>query len=147
VKGLGVEVDRERSLSLLVGLLGEEDGLDVGEDASLGDGDAGEEFVQLLVVADGELQVTGDDSALLVVAGRVAGQLEHLSGQVLHDGGQVDGGAGSDALGVVALAQQTVDAAHGELESGTAGARLCLSLHLSSLSASRHDEMGRVFTG
>ena len=41
--------------SLGLGLLGEEDGLDVGEDAALSDGDAVEEFVELLVVADGEL--------------------------------------------------------------------------------------------
>ena len=34
----------------LLGLLGEEDGLDVGEDAALGDGDAGQQLVQLLVI-------------------------------------------------------------------------------------------------
>ena len=32
-----------------------------------------------------------------------------------HDGRQVDGRAGTDTLGVVALAEQTVDAAHREL--------------------------------
>ena len=40
----------ERDLGLLLRLLGEEDGLDVGQDTSLGDGDTGEQFVQLLVV-------------------------------------------------------------------------------------------------
>ena len=80
----------------LLGLLGEEDGLDVGQDTSLGDGDTGEKLVQLLVVPDGELEVTGDDSGLLVVTGSVASQLEDLSGEVLHDGGHVDGGTGSD---------------------------------------------------
>ena len=41
------------SLGLLLGaggLLGEEDGLDVGQDAALGDGDAGQQLVQLLVI-------------------------------------------------------------------------------------------------
>ena len=38
----------------LLGLLGEEDGLDVGQDTSLGDGDTGQKLVQLLVVTDGE---------------------------------------------------------------------------------------------
>ncbi|KAH6920298.1 hypothetical protein HPB50_028703 [Hyalomma asiaticum] len=35
--------------------------LDVRQHAALRDGDAGEQFVQLLVVADGELQVAGND--------------------------------------------------------------------------------------
>ena len=106
----------ERDLGLLLGLLGEEDGLDVRQDTSLGDGDTGEQLVQLLVVPDGELEVTGDDPGLLVVTGSVAGQLEDLSGEVLHDGGHVDGGASSHPLGIVALAKQPVDPSNGELE-------------------------------
>ena len=70
-----------RSLCLLGGasLLGEKDGLDVGEYTTLGDGDTAEEFVQLFVVTDSQLQVTWDDSCLLVVTGCVACQLEDLS--------------------------------------------------------------------
>ena len=37
-------------LGRLVRLLGQEDGLDVGQDAALGDGDAGQQLVQLLVI-------------------------------------------------------------------------------------------------
>ena len=77
-------------LLVSTGLLGQENGLDVGQDTSLGDGDSAQELVQLLVVADGQLQVAGVDSALLVVAGSVAGQLEHFSGEVFEDSGQVD---------------------------------------------------------
>jgi hypothetical protein len=44
---------------------------------------------------DGELEVPWDDARLPVVAHGVAGQLEDLSGQVLHHGGHVDWGAGS----------------------------------------------------
>ena len=51
----------------LVRLLGQEDSLDVGEDSTLGDGDSGKQLVQLLVVPDGELEMTGDDPGLLVV--------------------------------------------------------------------------------
>ena len=123
----------------LLGLFRQKNRLDVGQYTTLGDGDAGQELVQLLVVADGELQVTGDDPRLLVVAGGVSCQLENLSSQVLHDGSQVDGRTGSDTLGVVALAQMTVNTADGELKSGTRRASLGLSLRLSSLSASRHD--------
>jgi hypothetical protein len=90
--------------------------VNVGEDTTLGDGDVSEKLVQLLVVADGELEMAGDDTGLLVVAGSVSGQLEDLSRQVLEDGSEVDGCTGTDTLGVVALAEQTVDTADGERE-------------------------------
>jgi hypothetical protein len=44
----------------------------------VGDGDAGEQLSELLVVADGEQQVARHDAGLLVVLGRVAGQLQDL---------------------------------------------------------------------
>jgi len=103
------------SLLALLRLFGQENSLDVWQHAALGDGDARQQLVQLLVVPDGQLQMAGDDAALLVVASGVACQLEHLGGQVLHDGGQVDGCAGTNALAVVALPQQTMDPADGEL--------------------------------
>ena len=122
-------------------LLGEEYSLDVRQYTTLGDGHTGEQLVQLLVITDGQLQVTGDDPGLLVVTGSVSCQLENLSGEVLHDGGQVDGGTGSDPLSIVALAQVTVDTSHGELKPGPAGPGLALSLSFSSLSASRHGDV------
>ena len=104
----------------LLGLLGEEDGLDVGQDTSLGDGDAGEQFVQLLVVPDGELEVTGDDPGLLVVTGGITGQFKNLSGQVFHNGSQVDRGTSTDTFGIVTLAQETMDTSNGELKTSSA---------------------------
>jgi hypothetical protein len=86
----------------------------VGQDTTLRDDDRAEQLVELLVVADGELQVAGDDTRLLVVAGSVTGELENLGGEVLEDGGEVDGGARTDALGVVAALQETVDTADGD---------------------------------
>jgi hypothetical protein len=83
--------------------------VDVGEDTALGDGDVTEQLVQLLVVPDGKLEMTGDDTGLLVVTGGVASQLENLSCQVLENGSEVDGSTGTDTLSVVALAEQTVD--------------------------------------
>ena len=127
-----------RDLGSLLGLLGQEHSLDVGQHTSLGDGDAGQQLVQLLVVSDGQLEVTRDDTGLLVVAGSVAGQLEHLGGQVLEHGSQVDGSTGAHSLSVVALAEQTVDSAHGELETSAGRARLGLSLHFASLATTRH---------
>ena len=116
----------------------QEHGLDIGEDSALGDGDSGEQLAQPLVVPDGQLEVTGDDPGPLVVTRSVASQLEDLSGEVLHDGGQIDGGSGTNTGGVVTLPQETVDTAHGELESSTAGSGLCLSLDLASFTTSRH---------
>jgi hypothetical protein len=90
--------------------------VDVGQNTTLGDGDVAEKLVQLLIVADGELEVTGDDTGLLVVASSVASKLEDFGSQVLEDGSEVDGSAGTDTLSVVALAEETVDTANGERE-------------------------------
>lgn len=95
--------------------------VNVGQDTTLGDGDVTQELVQLLIVPDGELQVTGDDTCLLVVTGGVASQLKNLSSEVLKDGGQVDGGTGTDTLSVVALAEETVDTADGERQTSLGG--------------------------
>jgi hypothetical protein len=46
----------------------------------------------------------------------------YLCCEVLEDGGEVDGGAGADALGVAALLEEAADAADGELEPGLDGA-------------------------
>jgi hypothetical protein len=100
--------------------------VNVGEDTALGNGDVTQELVQLLIVTDGELEVTRNDTGLLVVTGGVAGQLENLSSKVLEDGGQVDGSAGTDTLGIVALAEETVNTANGERETslGRTGLRV-----------------------
>ena len=126
---------------LLFRLLGEKDGLDVGQDTTLGDGDSREKFVQLLVITDGELKMSWDDSGLLVVTGSIASQLEDLSSEVLEDGSQVDRGTSTHPLSIVAFAEESVDSANGELKSSAAGSALCLSLGLSSFSTSRHFEV------
>jgi hypothetical protein len=76
------------------------------------------EFGFWMRLTDSELQVTGDDTGLLVVASGVTGQLEDLGSQVLEDGSEVDGSTGTDTLSVVALPQQTVDTSDGESETG-----------------------------
>lgn len=95
--------------------------VDVGEDTTLGDGDVPEKLVQLLIVPDGELKVAGDDTGLLVVASGVASKLKNFGSQVLKDGSEVDGSAGTDTLGVVALAEKTVDTTNGESEASLGG--------------------------
>jgi len=132
------EVGINHLLGWLLGLLGQENSLDVGQNTSLCNCNTREQLVQLLIVADSKLQVTGDDPALLVVTGSISCQLENLSCQVLHDSGKVDWCASSHSLSIVALPQVTVNTSHGELETSTAAPSLALSLCLSSFSASRH---------
>jgi len=126
-------------LGLLLTLLGQEHGLNVREDSTLSDGHTGKELVQFLVVADSELKMTGDDAGLLVVTGSVAGQLENLSSEVLHDGSQVDGSTGTNSLSIVSLAEETMDTTDRELKPSTVGAGLALPLHLTSLTTTGHD--------
>ena len=52
--------------------------MDVGQHPAGGDGDGAEQLAELLVVAHGELDVARHDAVLLVVARRVARQLQHL---------------------------------------------------------------------
>ena len=123
---------------LLFRLLGEKDSLDVGKDTTLSDGDSREELVQFLVITDGELEMSWDDSGLLVVTGGVTSQLEDLSSEVLKDGSQVDRSTSTDSLGVVSLAKESVNTTNRELKTSTAGSALRLSLCLSSFATSRH---------
>lgn len=134
------EKEGKANLSLLFSLLGQEDGLDVWQDTTLGDGDSGQEFVQLLVVPDGELQVTGDDARLLVVTSGVSCQLEYFSCQVLHDSSQVNRCTSTHPLGVVALAEESVNTTDGELKSRTGRPGLGLSLDFATFTATGHDE-------
>ena len=107
----------------------------------------------------------GDDPRLLVVPGSVAGQLEDLSSQILHDGGQVDRGSSANPLGVVTLTEQPglkdknyyytgykvwsqlspVDTAHWELETSAAGPGLGLHLGLATFTTAGHCEDRLVF--
>jgi hypothetical protein len=119
---------RSLSLLLLLGGLGEEHRVDVGEHTTGGDGHTAKELVQLLVVAHGQLDVTGHDTSLLVIAGSVTGELKDLSGQVLEHGGQVYRGTGTDTVGHLGLLDVAGYAAHRELQTSLCAARLSLSL-------------------
>lgn len=95
--------------------------VNVGKNTALSDCDVAEQLVQLLVVPDGELEMTGDDTGLLVVTSSIASQLEDLGCEVLEDSGQVDRSAGTNTLSVVALAKQTMDTTDRECQTGLGG--------------------------
>ena len=53
--------------------------MNVGKDTALSDGDVAEKLVQFLIIADGELKMTGDDTGLFIITRGVSSQLEDLS--------------------------------------------------------------------
>ena len=52
--------------------------MNVGQHTTLGNGDVAEKLIQFLIVANGELEMTRDDSGFLVVTCGVSSQLEDL---------------------------------------------------------------------
>ena len=77
--------------------------MNVGQDTTLRDGDVTQKLVQLLIVPDGELKMTGNDTSLLVVASSVASKFENFGSQVLEHGREVNRRTSTDTLGVVTL--------------------------------------------
>ena len=65
--------------------------MNVWQDTTLCDCDVSVKFVQFLIVADGELEMTRDDTGLLVIAGSIASQLENFCREVFEDGREIDG--------------------------------------------------------
>jgi hypothetical protein len=69
-------------------------------------------------LTNGELQVTGNDTGFLVITSGVTSQFENLGSEILKNSSEVDRSTGTDALGVVALSQKTVDTTDRESEPG-----------------------------
>lgn len=115
--------------------------MDVRQNTALRDGDAGQQLGQLLVISNGQLDVPRTYTSPLVVLSGVAGQLQHLNGQVLEHSGQVDRSAATNSVSVVTISQHTVDSADRELQAGTRCTGLSASSCLapgSAFSMTRH---------
>jgi len=108
----------------LGGLLWQQVLVNVGQDTTLGDCDVSEQLVQLLIVSDGQLEMTRDDTGLLVVTSGIASKFEDFGSEVLKDGSEVDGSTGTNTLSVVALSQETMDTTNGECEACLGGSGL-----------------------
>lgn len=52
--------------------------MNVWQNTALGNGDMTKKLIQFLIVANGELKMTGNDTGLLVVTSSVASQFEDL---------------------------------------------------------------------
>ena len=103
---------------LFAALLGEKDGVNVGKDTSRGNSNSSQKSVEFLVVLYGKSDVTGDDTALLVVTGGVSGQFQDFGAEVFEDGSQVNGSTGSHSGGVLSLTEVTSDTTDRELQTG-----------------------------
>jgi len=116
--------------------------MDVWKNTTLGDGNVSEKLVQLLIIPDGQLQVTWDNAGLLVVTGSIPSQLENFSCKILKDGGEVNWSTGSDTLSVVSLSQKTVDTTDGKGKTGlrrtALGSLATASLAACGFSSGRH---------
>ena len=117
--------------------------MDVGKNTTSRDGHTAEQLVELLIVADGELDEPRDDAGALVLPGSVAGELEDLSRQVLEDRSEVHRGTTADASRVASLAQEPRDTAHRELKPSARRTRLRLgrlAFTTATFTFARHDE-------
>jgi hypothetical protein len=89
------------------------------KDATLRDRYAFQQLVQLVVVANGQKNMTRNNTMFFVVAGSVSCQFQYFGAQVLEHGGQVDGGDSRNAPLGDTLSQIPVETTDGELNSGT----------------------------
>ncbi len=52
--------------------------MNVGQHTALGNGNVAEKLVQFLIIADGELEMTRDDTGFLVITCCISGQFKDL---------------------------------------------------------------------
>ena len=113
--------------------------MDVGKDTTRSDCDMAKQLVQLLIILDGKGDVAGHDASLLIVTSGIAGELQDFGAEVLKDGSEVDGSAGTHAGGILSLAEVTANTTNRELKSSLGGRGGALLLAAASFSFSRHD--------
>ena len=71
--------------------------MDVRENTTGCDCNATEELVKLLIIANRQLNMAGNDASLLVIACSVSGQLQNLGREVLQNSTQVNRSTSADA--------------------------------------------------
>ena len=71
--------------------------MDVWKDSTGGDGGVSHESGKFLVVSNGKLNVSWDNSASLVVSGGITGELKNLSSEVLKHSSKIDWSSSSNS--------------------------------------------------
>lgn len=102
--------------------------MDVGDNTRVCNSDIREEFIELLVVADGEHDMARDNADLLIVAGSITREFEDLRGQVLENTREVDGSSDTDTPRILTLSELAVETTNGEGETSARRARGLASL-------------------
>ena len=64
--------------------------MNIRQNTTLRDGNVTKKLIQFFVVSDCELEMTGDNTCLLVITSSVTGQLEDFSSQVLKNGSEIN---------------------------------------------------------
>jgi hypothetical protein len=119
----GLDVDHGRG-GRTAGGLANEGLVDVGDDTTTSDGSL-DEVIKFLITTNGEEKMSGSNTLDLQVLASVAGQLKHLSGEVLHDSGRVNGSGRTNALlRVNTSLQETVNTTNRELKASSGRTRL-----------------------
>jgi hypothetical protein len=57
-----------------------------------------------------------NNARLLVVSGGISCKLENFGSKVFDDSGEVNGGAGTNSLGIIAFTKKTVDSTNRKLK-------------------------------
>ena len=102
------------SLGASLALLAKQEAMDVRENTASGNGRPSNQLVEVLVVRDGQMQVTRLDNARLLLLSSLASQIANLAGKVLQDGSCVDASTDGDSVGVSTHLKHAVHSAHGE---------------------------------
>lgn len=80
------------------------------------------------LVPNSQLDVTGNNSLLLVISRSITRQLQHFGGKILKNRSTVHHGAASHSVGNFCFAQLATDARHWENQSGPLRSRLLLGV-------------------
>ena len=114
------------SLGTSLASLWKKEGLDAGEDSTHRNGGHGHYLVELIIVADSQLKMTGRNCLLLVLGSSVASQLEDLTSEVLEHSGSENACAQAYLVCVATLLKEAVSASNWEDQ--VAPGRVCLRL-------------------
>ena len=87
-------------------------------DTRLSNDRVAEQLVELVIFLQTQINVSWDDSALLVLLHDHHRDFQNLSDQVLQNGGKVDRGPNTDSLAVSALFEHSCKSAYWEAETG-----------------------------
>jgi len=93
--------------------------MNIRQDACFRDGTELEQFGELLVASNSQLEMTRSDSRLSVITGGVSGQFEDFCREIFEDGGEVDRSTLIDSIGNIGFFESLEDASDGELEAGS----------------------------